>query len=309
MAAPNTAMHTQNDLEQGRRRFAGDAARERLVAALPVTERRLTLAGVSTAVLEGGAGPPIILLHGPGEFAAKWMRVIPDLVTTHRVVAPDLPGHGTSSVAGGPLTADRVLEWLDELIENTCVSPPTLVGHLLGGALAARFAVRHTNLTRLVLVNSMGLGRFRPAPQFALALVTFLARPTERSSQRLWRRCTVDLDGMREQMGEGWDTFQAYYLDRARTPEAKAALRTLMGQFGIPTIPSADLAQIVAPTTLIWGQNDPGIRMRIAESAHTRYGWPLAVIENAANDPILEQPKAFLEALQSALGGGVGRKR
>ena len=54
--------------------------RERLLAGIPVTERRLQLAGVSTAVLEGGDGPPIVLLHGPGEFAAKWMRVIPDLV-------------------------------------------------------------------------------------------------------------------------------------------------------------------------------------------------------------------------------------
>ena len=71
-------------------------ARERLLAGIPVTERRLTLAGISTAVLEGGDGPPIVLLHGPGEFAAKWMRVIPDLVKSHRVVAPDLPGHGAT---------------------------------------------------------------------------------------------------------------------------------------------------------------------------------------------------------------------
>ena len=56
-------------------------ARERLLAGMPVTERRLELAGVSTAVLEGGDGPPVVLLHGPGEYAAKWMRVIPDLVT------------------------------------------------------------------------------------------------------------------------------------------------------------------------------------------------------------------------------------
>ena len=50
-------------------------ARERLLAGMPVTERRLELAGISTAVLEGGDGPPVVLLHGPGEYAAKWMRV------------------------------------------------------------------------------------------------------------------------------------------------------------------------------------------------------------------------------------------
>jgi pimeloyl-ACP methyl ester carboxylesterase len=66
-------------------------ARERLLAGLPVTERRCALAGVSTAVLEGGDGPPMVLLHGPGEFAATWLPVLPQLARTHRVIAPDLP--------------------------------------------------------------------------------------------------------------------------------------------------------------------------------------------------------------------------
>src|SRR5438445_2118152 len=111
------------------------SVREQLREVIPVAERRLELAGVSTAVLEGGDGPPIVLLHGPGEYAAKWMRVIPDLATTYRVVAPDLPGHGTSEVTDGPLDADRVFAWIDELIEQTCTSPPALIGHLLGGAI------------------------------------------------------------------------------------------------------------------------------------------------------------------------------
>jgi pimeloyl-ACP methyl ester carboxylesterase len=153
-----------------------------LLSSLPVTERRLQVAGVSTAVLEGGAGPPILLLHGPGEFAGKWMRVIPDLVTTHRVVAPDLPGHGTSELVDGRLDADGLRAWLSGLIERTCPSPPVLVGHVLGGAIGARFAVNHSDrLSRLVLVDSLGLARFRPTPRFALTMLAFLARPTERT--------------------------------------------------------------------------------------------------------------------------------
>jgi pimeloyl-ACP methyl ester carboxylesterase len=73
--------------------LAGPEARQRLIDAMPVTERRIELGGIPTAVLEGGAGPPVVLLHGPGEFAAKWFTVIPDLIATHRVIAPDLPGH------------------------------------------------------------------------------------------------------------------------------------------------------------------------------------------------------------------------
>jgi pimeloyl-ACP methyl ester carboxylesterase len=287
---------------------AGDNARERVLAGLPVTERRLDLAGISTAVLEGGEGPPIVLLHEQGEFAASWMRVIPDLVTSHRVVAPDLPGHGTTEVTDGELDGDRVLPWLRELIEQTCTEPPALVGHMLGGAIAARFAIDHGDrLSRLVLVDTFGLGKFRPAPRFALTLIRYLARPTERSHDNLHRRCTADLDSLRDRMDGGWERFQAYALDRMRTPSVKAAVRVLMAQLGVPAIPPAHLARIAVPTTLIWGRQDPVTRVRIAEGASARYGWPLQVIENAGDVPALEQPEAFLRALHTALGMTDGR--
>src|SRR5215218_3377526 len=77
-------MSRQHATKERGPRFAGADARQRLLAGLPVIERRLQLAGVSTAVLEGGDGPPIVLLQG--EFAAVWIRVIPELVTTHCVM-------------------------------------------------------------------------------------------------------------------------------------------------------------------------------------------------------------------------------
>ena len=46
------------------------------------------LAGVSTAALEGGDGPPMVLLHGPSEFTLIWLQVLPQLVRTHRVIVP-----------------------------------------------------------------------------------------------------------------------------------------------------------------------------------------------------------------------------
>ena len=53
----------------------GQRDREELLTGIPVTERRLQLAGVSTAVLEGGDGPPMVLLHGPSEFTLIWLQV------------------------------------------------------------------------------------------------------------------------------------------------------------------------------------------------------------------------------------------
>ena len=152
--------------------------RELLLAGLPIAERRLDLAGVGTAVLEGGDGPPIVLLHGPGEHAAKWLRIIPKLVKSHHVIAPDLPGHGASGAIVGEIQVERVLSWLAELIRHTCPTPPALVGQIIGGAIAARFAAgRSDQLRRMILSDSLGLAPFCPAPEFAEALTAFLAGP------------------------------------------------------------------------------------------------------------------------------------
>ena len=282
----------------------GENPRDRLLAGMPVTERRLQLAGVSTAVLEGGAGPPMVLLHGPGAYAAAWLRVIPDLVTTHHVVAPDLPGHGSSTVDAGELDADRVMTWLDELIDRTCPSPPVVVGHLMGGAIAARFAGDEGGrLSRLVLVDTLGLVPFEPSPEFGAALMGFLGQPSAESLDAFWRQCSFDLDGLREQLTTQLDAIMEYTLDLATAPATAEASSKLMELFAMPAIPTDVLRRIAVPTTLIWGRHDRATPLRVGEEASSRYGWPLRVIEKAADDPTVDQPEAFLDALRSALHG------
>lgn len=287
----------------------GVVARRRLLEGLPVTERRLTLAGIDTAVLEGGEGPPLVLLHGPGEYAAKWLRVIPELVRSHRVIAPDLPGHGASGAMDGQAVAEHTLQWLDGLIGQTCPEPPVLLGQVIGGAIAARYAARPgTRLSSLVLVDSLGLRRLRPRLRFALALIRFMAWPGPNTHDGLWRRCAFDLDRLREGMGDDWISLKAYNLDRARAPEAKAALRRLMAEFGVPAIPREELARIRVPTALIWGRHDLATPVAVARDAGTRHGWPVHVVEGCADDPPIERPEAFLSALHSVLGAGPGAR-
>lgn len=277
--------------------------RSRLLDGVPLTERRLTAAGLSTAVLEGGDGPPLVLLHGPGESAVNWRWVVPDLVKTHRVVAPDLPAHGATGTDPACLGETGVLAWLDDLIEQTCSEPPTLVGHVLGGAIAARFAVRHPDrLDRLVLVDSLGLGRFRPSIPFALGFAGFLARPNERSFERFMDQCAYDLDRLQSDMGDDWQPFAAYNIGLARADNAKDGGK-LFRSVGLPRIPAEDLGRISVPTTLIWGRGDRALKLRIPVEASRRYGWPLEVIDGAADDPPRDQPQAFVGALRRALDG------
>jgi pimeloyl-ACP methyl ester carboxylesterase len=199
-------MSRQRTTEDARAATDGNDARWRVLAGAPVTERRVELAGVSTALLESGEGPPVVLLHGQGGWSGMWLPVVGDLRTTHRVIAADLPGLGGSELPDGPPDAARVLAWLDALVRHTCPAPPALVGASLGASVAARFAIAHPDrVSRLVLVDAGSLGRFRPAPGVLLALARFLARPSERTQRALFRQVAVDPGKVRAMMGERWE--------------------------------------------------------------------------------------------------------
>jgi pimeloyl-ACP methyl ester carboxylesterase len=276
----------------------GESARQQLLAGLDVIDQTVDLAGISTAILETGDGPPIVLLHGPGEFKERWVRVIPELSRTHRVIAPDLPGHGQSGTHPGGLDADRVFAWLDALLDNRCRDHPVLVGHILGGSVAARYAAaRPGRLDRLVLVDSLGLAKFRPNPRFALGLIGFMMRPGARSHRRFMGQCLADADTVEQAMGDKWAALREYSVDRAKDPGVKTAMKTMMSELGVPPIPVTDLESISTPTELVWGRDDRANRLGIAEATSTRFGWPLRVIDGAADDPPMEQPEQFAAAV------------
>ena len=223
-----------------------------LLQGLPFSESRVELAGIATAVLEGGQGVPVVLLHEPGSFDAQWFRVLGELATTHRVVAPDLPGHGASET-DGPLDAERFLGWLGELIHCRCDAAPVLVGHLGSGALA--HASRSTTATACARSCSSTPSVSRssgPGLGLALAPSATLHHRRPRTYDGLMERCTADFAAVRGAMGERWQPYAAYTLDRARSSSGKAALRVLMRELAVPAIPPARLQGITVPTTLIW---------------------------------------------------------
>jgi pimeloyl-ACP methyl ester carboxylesterase len=110
-------------------------------------------------------------------------------------------------------------------------------------------------------------------------------------------------------MGEQWEWLKAYHLDRAKAPELRSAKTSLMGEFGMPAMPPSTLAKIAVPTTLIWGRHDLATPLLVAQEASSRYGWRLLIIENAGDDPPIERPDEFLEALHSALEGSTKEGR
>jgi pimeloyl-ACP methyl ester carboxylesterase len=274
--------------------------RDRLLEGLPLQQRQRELGGIATAVLEGGDGPPLVLLHGGIQTGGViWWRVLPRLAKTHRVVVPDLPGLGESEPAGR-LDTGTLAAWLEALIQATCQEPPILVAHSAPGALAARFALEHgAGLRRLVLVDAAGLAPFRPSPGVLVALGRSVLRPSIGSFEGLMGRVMHDLDRVRQQEGERWQALASYAVSRATRPSTKRAMRQV-ARGGTKAIPRDQLRGIAVPTALLWGSRDRLLPLPIAQTASATLGWPLHVIDDAGHLPHVEQPNAFLDALAAA---------
>lgn len=283
--------------------------REKLIADLPVKEHRLQAGEILTTYLKGGKGTPLVLLHGPGESAVWWMRAIPHLVEKFNVIVPDLPGHGSSGSPGKKINEKFILEWLDEFLDKTCPTEPVLVGHVVGGAMAARYAVHHgKKLKQVILVDSLGLSPFRPASRFAFEFLRFMIRPEEKSYLRFLPQCIYDVNLLRNEMGKYWKPFLDYNLNSAQNPEKKAAVKAIMGTMS-RKIPEDMLEKINVPVMMIWGRHDKATSPKVAIKASEKYGWPLRIIEDTRDDPKLEKPEAFVEAVQSLVDKPVPEKQ
>jgi 2-hydroxymuconate-semialdehyde hydrolase len=290
------------DVAAGRRSSTGGEARSRMLAGAPVTQRRLRVAGISTAVLEGGAGPSLVLLHGGIECGGTvWAPVLAALAESHRLVVPDVPGLGESEPFTD-LDFDTFAEWLGELLRQTCPQEPTLIAHSLAGSLAAGFAAVHRDvLRRLVIYAAPAIGPYRMPLRLRVVAIRFALRPSERNAERFDRYALLDLDRTRERDPGWFDAFTRYTLSRAALPHVKRTMRQLINA-GTRQVPDTELRRISVPTALVSGRHDRMVPARLAEGASNRLGWPLHFISDAAHAPHIEQPEGFLRALNAALG-------
>ena len=280
---------------------AAKGLRQRLLAGAPVTERRVGLAGVATALLEGGAGPPLILLHGGIECGGVyWAPAVARLAERNRVIVPDVPGLGESDPVAR-LDHVAFADWLGELLRATCEEPPALIAHSLLGSLAARFASAHGGLLRrLVVYAAPGVGPYRMPLGLRVVAVRFGLRPTARNAERFDRWAFFDFDEARERNPEWLDAFSAYTRSRAAVPHVKRTMRQLI-RTGTERVPDNELRHIATPVALLWGRHDRFVPLGLAADASARLGWPLHVIDDAGHVPHVERTDAFLDALRAVV--------
>jgi pimeloyl-ACP methyl ester carboxylesterase len=140
-------------------------------------ERFLEARGVRVRYYAGGDGRAVVLVHGLGGAASNWVDLAAVLAERHRVLIPDLPGHGGSSPLPAAPTLSAFADRVAVLLERERLARAVVVGHSLGGLVALRLACRFPErIGGLVLAGSAGFSPSSRRAEHAL-LVSSLVRP------------------------------------------------------------------------------------------------------------------------------------
>ncbi len=265
------------------------------------------------------AAAPLVLVHGGAASSRWWVPLAPFLATDHCVVAPDLSGMGDS---GWRSSGYRTEQWADEVI--ACVTAATsapnqavLVGHSLGGSVAAVAAVRHPHRVRGVVLCDTGVsgstrtsrtGRhFRNRltyPSAAEAIERFKLIPRQGCVN------TAMVDHIARTsirpVGPGGPD------DPTRPEEADALAwtwkfdwRLFARSYEQPFSSYLDrLGALPLPVACIFGEQSRVVTAVVAERIANHLGpIPTQRIPQAAHHLMLDQPLAFIEALRTVLIG------
>ncbi len=241
--------------------------------------------------LEGGEGEPLVFLHGAGGLTAE-DPVLALLARSHRVFAPYLPGYGeTEDVIALRDMLDYTLHSWD-VVGGLGLKAPILVGHSMGGMIAAEMAaVAPNDVSRLVLVAPAGLWRDEtPIPDmFSLMpyeMPGYLFHDPEAGARLMTAGLKMDDPKF----------LQDYLVRNARQMGMAGKLLFPIPDRGL----SQRLYRITARTVIVWGMSDrliPPVYGRAFRDAIA--GARLVEIEQAGHMVTLEKPAAIAEAVMS----------
>jgi len=257
-----------------------------------VRTERLQVSGWTINAALAGEGPSVLLLHGLGMSWEWWRPTLAALSEGCSVCAVDLPGWGRSS----PLTTPSLESYgqlVGGLISCLDAGPTVVVGHSLGGFIAARAAIAGTpGIKALALVAPGGFGqvhnvylRLLSVPGLGEALIR-----TGVLGARIFLRSTV------HRVGSIPD--ELVTRAGASTGARNEFLRQLRMGMHLGRTTDAYLiekpASLPMPVLLAWGRHDGVLPVSLAYHAHRMLGaGPPVIFEESGHVPQLEEPARF----------------
>jgi pimeloyl-ACP methyl ester carboxylesterase len=253
-----------------------------------------TKKGTRCRVLEGGSGAPVVYFHGAGGLLRE-NPFLDSLAQRCHVYAPEWPGYGES--AGEELLEDMLDFALHgwDLVDALGLSRPNLIGHSMGGMIAAEMAcLAPRDLGKLALVAPAGLWMDEhPIPDIYAMLPYQIAEVLFHDPANGQALLTggADLSDM--------EALKEFYIGSQRR-------LSMAGKILFP-IPNRRLSKrlyrLTAPTLLVWGAADRLIVPAYAERWKAMIpGARVVTVENAGHMLPYEQPDAFVRALGDFLG-------
>lgn len=216
-----------------------------------------------------GGGEPVVFLHGFPTSSHLWSDVVPLMPEGHRLVVVDLLGYGRSDRPDGrPIGIAGHAERIVALLDALGINYATVVGHDLGGGVAQWLAVhRPTRVARLCLVDSVA---FDAWPTKEVKVARALSALT-RHLPPAWLLSILRGELLRgyANPARGARSVDRYALPFC-TPEGRDALLAHMAALDVgETLALAPrLGGIVAPTAVVWGEDDPFLPVALAQRLH-----------------------------------------
>lgn len=228
--------------------------------------RSVRAGGIETFYLEAGPvdAPPIVLVHGLSATNASMLPLIPALARDHRVLAPDLPGHGGTQATNAPHAARYLGDWLLDFLRETCDRPAVLVGNSLGGRTALEAALNSPFEVRglVLLCPAVAFRRLRQLVPFVRIVPDELAALPVRIPRRMAIRGLRGLFADPTRLPEAWydaaiDEFVRVLNIRANRLAIFSALRNIYldEPFGATGFWSR-LPSLKPPALFVWGSED-----------------------------------------------------
>jgi pimeloyl-ACP methyl ester carboxylesterase len=122
---------------------------------------------VSMRYIMLGDSEPVLFLPGAGVSASVYIKILQKLAEHHRVIAPDLPCFGESSVPKDVWGLDDYAKFIGDFLDSLSIDRATIVGHSLGGGVALALTSKN-RASSLIIADSAGL-----APAYTLAKLKY----------------------------------------------------------------------------------------------------------------------------------------